>query len=375
MWGKFENKKAFLLCFMAPSSVSTAHKGHPLPPQPFWLKRLHRILCLACPNCLHVQDLVSEIMSDDGKSTMSCRTSRGGSKRAKCEKGADAGRFNAENEMLEEITERLTGKLDWQILVLRQLKKGTFDKKEEKASGSEAMICSSTNKFNMMSISNWAAVLSQVDPVFFEKSSLEKAPKSWLCKTGCFAAMIDPTSAITSRKPSAIAAFMKARAEDMTAKRYLNVKMDFNEEEGKFDELEDYSENGCFQTLPHEDIAVVDKVKIAHVGSGVFVVVPKSMWADDTLKLHDNHQETLTHIKTAYDDVKVAKIFLKQGVRLPALHWTKKNPPTGDSPGPAPGAPAGTDGDDGGDSQASGSAARVLAASPPIGHGGARRPR
>ena len=113
---------------------------------------------------------------------------------------------------------------------------------------------------------------------------------------------LEYTAALDAAKITGASGANKYKHEAITHYKFDKVFWPVNEEYW-FDELEDYSENGCFQTLPHEDIAVVDKVKIAHVGSGVFVVVPKSMWADDALKLHDNRQETLTHIKTAYDAI------------------------------------------------------------------------
>lgn len=90
---------------------------------------------------------------------------------------------DCEEDNLARISNYLRGKGDEQALVLYRIRNGKLEKKV-KVTEEEPMAAAITNKFSLLSIDNWADIISMVDGVHFEKEHLMWLPKNTLCKLG-----------------------------------------------------------------------------------------------------------------------------------------------------------------------------------------------
>ena len=102
---------------------------------------------------------------------------------------------NLEFENFEKIFNGLRGKLDAQALVI----KGTADKKfepklnkKEFSNDDAPLAAPSRNKWDMLSVADWAIILERVTRNKWSIYMLHEAEKKRLCKIGCFCGGIDP---------------------------------------------------------------------------------------------------------------------------------------------------------------------------------------
>ena len=265
-------------------------------------------------------DSASQVGSDAGISFLS-----GAKRRRKSEASSSNMRENTEQDMIAEIGTLLTGRLDIQILVLRQLKTGALERKAADATTGLDAVAPSTNKLNMLSIANWAQILHEFDPDRFVVAVLLQAPKQWLCKTACFIGMLDEKSALYSRSVSQMAAFLRKRCDELYARnRHGHISIGYAADKNKITSLHDYdADGGCFYDKPidGEDTHVL----LWHRGTDLNIRVPKTLWKNpDSRVVSNNHSEELSTIIGEYDDIKVNKLFAKQDVQLPALWFSKR---------------------------------------------------
>ena len=229
--------------------------------------------------------------------------------------------MQAEEENLECIRTHLAGKMDLQSLVIHMLEKGSL-KQKQKVEPKEPMAATSTNKFNLLSVENWADVLTMFDGIHFDKEVLMAVAKKDLCKVGCMIAGIDPTSALISRKLKVVAKFMKKRATEIYSDLYLRVKFE-RPENSEQRSPHDFDSNGMgiFDVQLNE---AKTKGKIIHVGTKQEVDMPKEMIKHGEGKVYNNYSEQAACFKGEYSDPPIIKVFEKAGKTLPKLFWIKK---------------------------------------------------
>jgi hypothetical protein len=227
-------------------------------------------------------------------------------------------RDDVEDENKEKIWSYLKGNLDMQTMILKMLERGSLVKKQKKVL-LEKMIASSTNKYNLFSVENWADVLSGLDPDHFERDTLMLCSKSFLVKTGCYVGLLDPGSAPPSRKISLIVAHLKCRERDFGKGRYKDIRIEANEEKDGITKQHNFDEDGgCYKIVKESD----GVGKIVHVGSGLEVRLDDKDLLD--AKVSKNHSDNEACIKGKYSDPIIRRIFELGGVHLPKLFWLKK---------------------------------------------------
>lgn len=230
--------------------------------------------------------------------------------------------LQAEEENMECIRTHLAGKMDLQSLVIHMLEKGSLVKQRQKVELKEPMAATSTNKFNLLSVENWADILTMFDGIHFDKEVLMTVAKKDLCKVGCMIAGIDPTSALISRKLKVIAKLMKKRASDTYNDMYLRVKFEKPENsEQRSPHSFDSNGMGIFDVQLNE---AKTKGKIIHVGTKQEVDMPKEMIKHGEGKVYNNYSEQVACFKGEYSDPPIIKVFEKAGKTLPKLFWIKK---------------------------------------------------
>jgi hypothetical protein len=220
------------------------------------------------------------------------------------------------------IERELAGKLDLQSLVIKLLQKGSLENKKVKCAQDVKLAAPSTNKFNMLSCENWIDIFVEMDPDNFRhrKPALLLCSKEWLCKYGCFSGLIDPSSAIPSRKISSIAAFLKERSVSLCGSRYKLIILECNEAGQKLTQQHDFNRDiGVFSLKP------ADKAsgnKIVHTGSNIMVDLPSEFDADTSLK--NNQSEDTACLEGKFSDPLIVRVFAAAGVQLPKTWWAKK---------------------------------------------------
>lgn len=178
----------------------------------------------------------------------------------------------------------------------------------------------STNKFNLLSVENWADILTMFDGVHFEKEHLMKLPKTTLCKLGCMVGGIDPASALCCRKLRTVASFMKRRSSSIYSDRYVRVKIIPIEGSDEVQEYDfDEPGKGVF------DVKITDgaPAKIVHVGTGAEVEMPAEM-KELGGKILNNYSDATAYFKGRFSDPLITRIFEAQSVTLPKPYWIKK---------------------------------------------------
>ena len=199
------------------------------------------------------------------------------------------------------------------------------------------MSSSSTNKYSMLSIDNWATVLVEVDEDHFKHDALVLHPKAFLCKLGCWVANLDPTSALVSRKLLVIGRFMAGRSKEL-GDRYKIVQFHVDAEQEKFRRCHGFDEDGGSFYSKWADEAKTSGT-LVHRGTGLEVPIPKEFLGQE-IKIVSNHQDDLASLKGEFSDPKIQRVFEKAGITLPKLHYQKKitdsmPPPSSISPSSA----------------------------------------
>ena len=229
--------------------------------------------------------------------------------------------LEAEEENMARIRAHLRGKMDVQNLVIHMLEKGSL-KPKVKASHDEPTAAPSTNKFQLLSVENWADILSMFDGVHFDKAVLVKIPKHDLCRIGCMVSGIEPGSALVSRKLRVIATFMKRRSSELYGDMYTRVKFKQLENSNEFASY-DFDAPGCGTF----DVEVSDdktEGKIIHPGTQQEVPMPKEMLENGGGIVHSNYSEHSAYFKGEYCDPAIFRVFEKAGKTLPMPFFIKK---------------------------------------------------
>ena len=86
------------------------------------------------------------------------------------------------------------------------------------------MAAPSTNKWDMLSVADWAIILERVTRNQWSIDMLHKAEKKCLCKIGCFCGGIDLASALVSRRLYANADFTVSRSSSVFGDPWLGIK-------------------------------------------------------------------------------------------------------------------------------------------------------
>ena len=86
------------------------------------------------------------------------------------------------------------------------------------------MAAPSTNKWDMLSVADWAIILERVTRNMWSIDMLHRAEKTWLCKIGSLCGGVDPASALVSQRLYANADFMVSRCNSASGDRWLGIK-------------------------------------------------------------------------------------------------------------------------------------------------------
>ena len=195
-----------------------------------------------------------------------------------------------EEENFEYIYDSLAGNFKAQAMVIKGIKEGKFNAQAKAKENAEEKAAPSTNKFNMLSIDNWACILQQVDAGKFQKDQLAFADKGWLCKVGCWAGGVDPTSALVDRKLSVIASFIKKRAAEIFGNRHSVARFSFDAASQSVTRCHNFDEHeGCF-FAEYADHETKDAGHIVHRGTNARVPIP-SEFLGSALKFKSNHSQ------------------------------------------------------------------------------------
>lgn len=226
----------------------------------------------------------------------------------------------AEEENMARIRDMLAGNMDLQTLCIHMLEKNLL-RPQRKTKIDEPTAAASTNKFSLLSVENWADILSMFDGVVFEKEQLLKLKKEMICKMGCMAGGLDPASALCSRRLRVIASLMKRRSSDIFADRYTRVKLVVDEDTEQIVE-HDFSQNGkgVFDVTLSAD---KKSGTITHIGTGREVAIPAEM-IENGPKIYDNYSESTAYFKGNYSNPLISMVYEKAGAKLPKLFWLKK---------------------------------------------------
>ena len=277
----------------------------------------------------------SKSWEDDSYSRVSAATLKKRRLRASTDKASIANiREDAQDTNLNQICKHLEGDPSLQMLVLHMLQKGSL-KHTAKGNAAEKNVAPSSNKFQLLSIENWADILHDFDPLHFDRGILMKLSKAHLCQIGCFSGCLEPGSAIVSRSLKCITSLMLTRSIDMLKSRYLKVDITelgkhcgSDENQKKITVQHDWTKAGVFEIMMPIQSEVdreIDKPKalIVHIASGKSTPLPPELYG---LEIHDNYLETLAVFRTKLADILVIRVFESAHAVLPKPFWLKRIP-------------------------------------------------
>ena len=280
---------------------------------------------------------------DDSYSRVSAATLKKRRLRASTDKASISTiREDAQDTNLNKICKHLEGDPSLQMLVLHMLQKGALQH-TAKGTVAEKSVATSSSKFQLLSIENWAASLHDFSPLRFNRGILMKLSKAHLCQIGCFTGCLEPGPAIASRSLKCITSLMLTRSIDMFKSR--RPKVDINElgkhcwsdeNQKKINVQHDWTKAGVFEIkmpIQSEVDREIDKSKalILHISSGKSTALPPELYG---LEAHDNYLVTLAVFKTKLADVLVIRVFESAQAVLPKPFWLKRIPGSRLAPSP-----------------------------------------
>ena len=153
-----------------------------------------------------------------------------------------------------------------------------------------------------------------------------------MCTVGCFIGGIEPSSAIPSRKLREIAYLIKQRSRDIFGNRWERLRFQCSEDvlkdpRGRAEYQHDFgTDGGGVMKAEYEEGSNMTRGKIIYNAiDPLEVPIPAGHATPGVgLTFKNNNSDDVVAIAGEFCDVPVKRIFEKNGMKLPKLHWSKK---------------------------------------------------